>query len=241
MYSELLEQYGVTNYIGGASYDFRVTNVGDGLKDQFERALDNMGVEPKEIYTGKQVHGAHVAYADGMNGQEFTVGKIFGDTDGLITNKKNIALAVKFADCTPIVLFDPIQQVLATLHSGWRGTVQQISKVAIKKMMVDYGSQVEDIVAYLGPSIDQGHYEVGPEVYQAFENFSRREEFFKTYGKNKYLLSMIKANQTILEGCGLLEKHIEVSKTSTWMSDQLHSSRQEGANYQLNALIAMMK
>ncbi|SFH65379.1 peptidoglycan editing factor PgeF [Pisciglobus halotolerans] len=239
MHSILLEKHGLIHYIAGSNFNFRYQQIGDSITEQIEMALSEMGIAPGVVYSGSQVHGKAIQYCDGENGAAAVFGRTFPDTDGLITDKKGVALLIKFADCTPIVLFDPIHQVQASVHSGWRGTLQQISVEAIKKMEKEFGTKREDLVVFVGPSIDQDHYEVGAEVYEAFKAFKDRDTFFKPSGK-KYLLSMIDANLSILKQAGLKEEQIDICRESTFTSDHLHSARQEGKDYQLNGMITML-
>lgn len=240
MDSKLLEEHGLINFIAGAAYNFRHQQTGDTITEQIFRALKEIEIEPQIVYSGNQVHGKQVAYCDGKNGEFFAFGKTFPQTDGLLTDKEAVALLIKFADCTPIVLFDPIKRVHASVHSGWRGTVQRISVEAIEKMEQSFGTKREDLVAFVGPSIDQSHYEVGPEVYEAFMDFEDRNAFFQPAGE-KFLLSMTDANLAVLKKAGVKEEQIEVCRESTFTSDRLHSARKEGKNYQLNGMITMLK
>lgn len=240
MHSSLLAKHGLANFVAGTGYNFRYQKAGDKIGQDAERALQALSIQPKVIYSGQQVHGAKVAYADGVNGEDFIFGKTFPDTDGLITDQSGVALLIKTADCTPVILFDPIQQVQASVHSGWRGTVQRISLVALEKMEQEFGCRREDILAYVGPSIDQENYEVGPEVYAAFRDFEERDQFFKPNGE-KFLLSMLAANLHILEEAGLRPEQIEVERASTFTDSRLHSARGEGKEYQLNGIFTMMK
>lgn len=240
MHSTLLEKHGLKNFIAGSEYNFRYKEIGNEIIDEVSRALSQMNVQPSEIYSGSQCHGSNIAYATGTSGEPFVFGRQFEDTDGLITDKEGVALLIKFADCTPIILFDPETKVHASVHSGWRGTVQQISVRAINKMIEEFDVKNEDIVAFVGPSIDMENYEVGPEVYEAFENFKDRDSFFKPYGE-KYLMSMTDANLSILKKAGIKEENIEVFRDSTFTDERLHSSRQEGSSYQLNGIITMLE
>lgn len=199
MQSKLLSEHGLKNYIAGTDYNFRYQKAGRSVKEDVQKVLSKMTIHPKEIYTGQQVHSANIAYVNGEYGDAFVFGKTFKETDGLITDQPNVALLIKFADCTPVVLFDPVAQVLASVHSGWRGTTQRISLKAIDKMVNDFKCKKENILVYLGPSIDIDHYEVGSEVYDAFETFENRDQFFRPIGK-KYQLSMLDANLDILKG-----------------------------------------
>lgn len=240
MHSKLLLEHGLINYISGSDYDLSYKKSGDKVKDYVDKILKTMGTETREIYSAIQTHTNIIKYCDGENGQDFIYGKNFDQTDGLITDKKKIALLIKFADCTPIVLYDPIKKVQASLHSGWRGTVKEISANAIEMMQDKFSCKKENILAYLGPSIDVKNYEVGKEVYDKFSNFKNRDSFFKAHG-DKYLLSMIDANLDILLRYGILEKNIEISNLSTFDRKDLNSARRDGVNYKLNSIITIME
>lgn len=237
MHSQLLRDHGLVNLIGGSDYNFRLATTAEAsFKQDINRLLTQAEVEPKELYTAKQIHSTNIAYCDGKNGASFIDGRHFEDTDGLITDQAGVALLIKFADCTPIVLFDPIKRVQASIHSGWRGTANNISQIAIEKMVQTFGSKKEDILAYVGPSIDQQNYEVGPEVYAAFSKHFDRELYFEQVGE-KYLLDLSLANYQGLINIGLPVHNIEVATASTYTSNQLHSARKEGDNYGLNAIV----
>lgn len=239
MHSIKLTQKGLSHYVAGAAFDFRYAKVGERLAGDVERALLQMQIEPAALYSGAQVHGVNIEYCDGLRGDDFLVGKIFPETDGLITDRPDVALLIKYADCTPIVLFDPVKRVHAVLHSGWRGTAQEIAAHALERLESDFKCRREDLVVYLGPSIDQMNYEVGVEVYEAFGDFAARDHFFRPRGE-KFLLSMSDANLELLLAHGLKRDQIEVSRESTFRNPALHSARREGADYGLNALITMM-
>lgn len=239
MNSKLLAQNGLITYIAGSDYNFRYKLVGDAIENDYQTALAKLGQDPIAVYSATQIHGRQIQYCDGIKGEEFVVGRNFSDTDGLITDQAGIALVIKYADCTPIVIYDPVKKVQASLHSGWRGTVQRISQHAIQMMVEEYHSKLDNLVVFLGPSIDQMNYEVGLEVYEAFADFTDRDTFFKAHG-NKYLLSMLEANYAILRESGLKDSQIEKSTISTYESEQLHSARKEKEEYGLNAIITMI-
>lgn len=234
-----MKRQGLNCFVAGSAYDFRELTKGKHVQNDVVRALREMKIEPHEIYSGKQVHGCEIGYADGESGETHVFGKVFPETDGLITDKPGIALLVKYADCTPIVLYDPKRKVVAALHSGWRSTVQRISQKAITRMVNEFDCKTEDIYAYLGPSIDRENYEVGREVYEAFETFTERDTFFIPR-ENNYHLSMSDANEALLREAGIQSTHIEVDHLSTFDDARLHSARAEGKEYGLNGLIVMM-
>ncbi|OJF93742.1 peptidoglycan editing factor PgeF [Alkalibacterium sp. 20] len=240
MHSKLLEKNGLINKVAGSDYNFRYQKTGNKIVDDVDRLLTEMNIKPTDIYTGQQMHTDHVVVVDNENGEDFIYGKTFKKTDGLITSQPNVALVIKYADCTPIILFDHLKSVQAIVHSGWRGTTKKIALKAIEKMETGFGCKREDMLVYVGPSIDQENYEVGPEVYEAFEDFENRDSFFKPFGE-KYKMSMTDANVAILIEAGIKEENMEIDWTSTYTDERLHSARREGPDYQLNGLLTMIK
>ena len=240
MRSKLLESQGLLTYISRKKFSMSYKKEGNKVKHYVLDMCNDLGSVPKMIYTGYQEHSLNIQYCDGENGEDFVYGKIFYNTDGLITDKKQVALLVKFADCSPVVLYDPKKGVLALVHSGWRGTAGKIAALALDRMVKDFSSSPEDVYAYIGPSIDQESYEVGPEVYQAFEGFAKRDDFFYKKG-DKYHLDLLEANESILLEGGLKKEKIEICPVSTYRSKDFHSARRDGADYGLNSMIVMMK
>lgn len=240
MKSQFLENKGIINLISGSEYSLSYAKEGDKVKDYVKDMIKRMDINPDEIYSCIQTHTDEVKYCDGNNGRDFIYGKNFPDTDGLLTDKKNIALLLKFADCTPIVLYDRKKEILAIVHSGWRGAKKRIGEKTIEKMKEDFSSDPKDIIAYIGPSIDIENYEVGEEVYKEFSDFKNRDKFFRKI-KGTWHLSMTSVNKEILLEAGIDEDNIEICKESTYKNLDLHSARREGKSYGLNSMIVMMK
>ena len=104
------------------------------------------------LITPQQTHSDHVEFVDERVD--------YPDTDGLIITKKNIPIALRFADCTPLIFYDTKQKIGAISHAGWRGTVQKIGPKTIFKMQ----SNPKDIIAIIGPAIGLCCYEVSDDV-----------------------------------------------------------------------------
>ena len=84
--------------------------------------------------------------------------------DAMATNKKDIGLVIRVADCVPILFFDPSKKVVGVAHAGWRGTLKKISSKTLQKMQEEFGSNPKDTVVGIGPCICVKHYEVGEAV-----------------------------------------------------------------------------
>ncbi|MGO4928100.1 hypothetical protein ACTQ5J_05835 [Fundicoccus sp. Sow4_F4] len=92
MHSIKLSQKGLSHYVAGAGFDFRYAKVGERLAVDVERVLLQMQIEPAALYSSAQVHGVTIEYCDGLRGDDFLVGKIFPETDGLTTDHPAVAL-----------------------------------------------------------------------------------------------------------------------------------------------------
>jgi YfiH family protein len=89
--------------------------------------------------------------------------------DSIITDAKNIGLGVFTADCVPVIIYDEINKVIAAVHSGWKGTYEEITYKTVKRMESDYGSKAEELQIFIGPHIRECCYEVGSELAQKFK------------------------------------------------------------------------
>lgn len=108
------------------------------------------------IITPTQTHSDHIEIVDKRTD--------YPDTDGLILNKPNTLIYLRFADCTPLIFYDPTHKIGAISHAGWRGTAARIGVKTVKKMMVEFGSKPSDVITVIGPAIGRCCYEVSDEV-----------------------------------------------------------------------------
>ena len=98
MKSKFLEEQGIINLISGTEYSLSYAKEGEKVKYYVEDMIKRLDINPHEIYSCIQTHTDKIAYCHGENGDKFIYGRNFKDTDGLITDKKNLALLIKFAD-----------------------------------------------------------------------------------------------------------------------------------------------
>ncbi len=168
-------------------------------------------------------------------------------TDGLITDQKHIMLATTNADCILFFFFDPVKNVIANIHSGWRGTLQRISVKTVQKMKKEFGCKPEDIICCICPSIKKCHFEVESQVKESFKkefsDLEKIEEIIEeTIPNEKWHIDTIKINQIILQKEGLkLENIIDSGICSVCQSDMVHSYRVEQQGYGLNTALIEIK
>ena len=137
--------------------------------DAFEWLVYGFGTRaavPPEAATLHQIHSDLVVAADGRCGR-------IGEGDALITSQPGRPVAVKTADCLPILLADPAHRAVAAVHAGWRGVVRQICRRTAESMCQHFGTRLRDLHAAVGPGIGVCCFEVGPEVAAEFGRAGR--------------------------------------------------------------------
>jgi YfiH family protein len=112
----------------------------------------------------KQVHGATVVVL--REGDALPVEK--PEADVLVSNAAGVAIAVKAADCVPLLIADRATHAVAAVHAGWRGTAARAAVAAVDALQREFGSRPEDLIVALGPSIGPCCYEVGTDLVDAF-------------------------------------------------------------------------
>lgn len=167
------------------------------------RFWKSLGIEAAQVATSHQVHGAEVLIV--------TQPGRYDGYDALITDQAGILLAVTIADCTPILIFDPVCQAVAAIHAGWRGTVQAIALKTLDAMRREYGTDPADCYAYIGTCIDECSFAVGTEVAEQFPDAHQR--FDPATGK--YLVDLKKANADQLLSAGVKNDRLQISVNST--------------------------
>ena len=162
-----------------------------------------------QLATVKQIHSASCVAAEGRSG-------VLGQADALLENTPGSVVAVKTADCMPILLVDERLRAVAAVHAGWRGTASRILQAAVVAMGARFGSRPADMHAAIGPGIGACCYEVGPEVMAQFG------------GQGRGHLDLEAENRRQLEESGVTPAHIYASHLCTMCrADQFHSFRRD--------------
>jgi polyphenol oxidase len=181
-----------------------------GIKKRFRSFLEYLNIPADKIVTQKQVHSTNINYT------EFSCH--FDNSDGLHSNKKNIFLTIKAADCIPIFLFEPEKKVIAGVHSGWKGTHHKILSKMISELRNIYVVKPDKLIAYIGPGISKENYEVSKDVAGNFDND------VKEFRNEKYYLDLKKDNYNQLINSGVRKENIEVSPLCTYERNDLFFS-----------------
>ena len=152
------------------------------------------------------------------------------DGDGILTDLENFAVGVFTADCVPILLYDTVNNIIAAVHSGWRGTVSEIVIKAIEKMALEFSTEPKDVVAYIGPHNRGCCYEVGEEVLKEFRDCKTFEGLNYVKGRKLNLKACIEEQLLI---SGLKKENIYDIGLCTYCSEgyKLHSYRKASIDY----------
>lgn len=169
-------------------------------------------------------------------------------TDGLMTNNKNLILSTTNADCILLLFYDPNKNVIANVHSGWRGTLQRIAQKTVKKMIFEFGCNPQDIICCICPSIRKCHFEVEQEVKGLFEEEFKELKLINQWieekeQNKKWNIDTVFINKEMLRQQGLRQENIiDSGICSVCESELIHSFRVEKQDYGLNtALIELIK
>ncbi len=180
------------------------------------RALLKKGIGVSRILWMDQVHSDRVEIVDGSAPSPVPA------CDAIVTNEKNLALAVMVADCIPMLLFDETKGVVAAVHAGRNGTFKEISAKTVERMQKGFGCRPADLKAKLGPSIGECCYEISEDLAQIVE-----KSFSKVYMNGRYL-NLRHLNFDQLTRAGLHPGNIEISDICTRCSEKYFSYRREG-------------
>jgi YfiH family protein len=153
------------------------------------------------------------------------------EKDAVITDIPDVCLCVSTADCLPVLLYDSVREVVAAVHAGWRGTVGRIVAHTLQVMREHYGTQAVDVHAIIGPCISLKAFEVGIEVYEAFEQagFDMEQIAHWHPEKEKYHIDLPAANRLQLLAEGVPEEQIHDSAICTYSQhEDFFSARRLG-------------
>ncbi|MDR3564912.1 MAG: peptidoglycan editing factor PgeF [Negativicutes bacterium] len=234
-------KHGVSSRLGGLSKPpFATLNMGmkgsdDPATVKLNRKLfcQAVGVPVAATVTAQQVHSDKICVVekqDAGRGADSYETAIPG-TDALITAVPDIPLMLFFADCVPVLIFDPVKRVVAISHAGWKGTVAKIAQKTVLMMQEKFATRPADCIAAIGPSIGPDSYEVDQPVIDALQaSFPEWEELVVPRG-DRWLLDLWLTNRRQLEEIGVDGRNIEVSGVCTQCNPELfYSHRAEKGN-----------
>ncbi len=233
-YSKKLKKFvnishGFFNREGGFSKGiYKSLNCGIGSDDKIENVRKNIekvckkiGCNKNKIILLNQVHSNIVHKV-----AKIPKKKLIGDS--LITNKKGLALGILTADCAPVFIYDPVNNLISALHAGWKGAYQKIISTTLKKFK-SKGSNFKDLIAVIGPCISKTSYEVRKDFLNKFVKREKSNKNFFYKKKNKIYFSLSDYIKKDLLKYGV--KNIEIIRKDTYLrSNNFFSARRSIKN-----------
>jgi purine-nucleoside/S-methyl-5'-thioadenosine phosphorylase / adenosine deaminase len=199
--------HGVTTRAGGVSegrceslnVSYSVGDAAENVDENLHRVATSVGTTREDLFSAYQVHGREVTLVDpDAEGRP--------KCDVLITQSPR-TLMLRYADCTPVLLADPVRKAVGAVHAGWRGSAVRAAEAAVSAMRDRFGTNPRDLIAGIGPSIGPCCYTVGEDVHAAFND---RPQLLRD-GR----LDLWEANRLALLEAGLTPDQIELAGVCT--------------------------
>ena len=191
------------------------------------RFAASLGIRPEAITAIGAVHGAEIARPDRPV-------PLLKEVDGAVTDQPGVALFATFADCFPLIAYDPEHRALGLAHAGWRGTAAGIAGRLVQALRREYGSAPKDLRVGIGPGICGSCYEVGPEFAERFP-----AEVLRAGEGDRLLLDLALANRIQFEEAGVQARRIRALEFCTFESDRLFSHRRLPDGSRFAALVSL--
>lgn len=206
----------------------------DDLIDEIENnrkfLCEKLGIELENLFIPQQTHSDNVEIID-------TSKKEYPDCDALVTNQSNIAIVLNFADCVPVMFYDPVKKVVAIAHAGWKGTAVKIAAKTAKKMIDEFDSNPEDMIALIGPSIGKCCFEVKDDVKEKILASINETAHSQVCTNNNIDLKLVNKEQLLALGL----KKIDLSEDCTSCKTELFFSyRKENGHTARHSAVIML-
>lgn len=231
----------ITTRLGGVSRSpYNSLNLGFHNKDKHDDVLQNrvilsryVGIPLESFTLGQQIHSGNVHVVSesdrGMGSDSYDTG--IRQSDALITNIRGISLMVLVADCTPVLFYDKKNRVIGIAHSGRMGVVNRIVIQVIEGMLKEYGSQPENILVGLGPTICGNHYSISEDKAHVLQSVLLINTHSIYEFNKKVFFNLSTAIREQLTSVGIIEKNIEQLSVCTYEESSLFfSERRDGAS-----------
>lgn len=188
----------------------------ENVRENLRILTSTLGMDLEKLVLTRQIHSdiVRVVTEDDCCGPFH---RAYPECDALVTNTPGVSLLVFTADCTPLLLHDPVTGAVGAAHAGWRGTVQAIGAKTVEAMVENFGAEPENIRAAIGPNIGFDHFETDADVPEAvLAAFGEEAGQYIARRGEKYLLDLKAINAMVLRRAGV--KHIEISDACTMCS-----------------------
>ena len=218
-------------------------NVGGTVGDDLARVKENrlisfraLRCKPESIFDVWQVHSADAVCARAPR----PVDESLRQADIILTDRPEVTLFMRFADCVPILLHDPRKGVIGLAHAGWMGTLRDVAASTVNTMRKQYDSNPADIIACIGPSIGPDHYEIGADVIlQVMQKFGDESDQVLESHNGKIHFDLWKTNRILLERAGVGKIEAAGICTACHTDDWFSHRAEKGRTGRFGALISL--
>ena len=245
-------KHGFTTRAGGVSegifssmnLSFTRGDKEEAVRENYKRLAKALDVSYEKFVFTDQTHTTNIRKVTAEDaGRGLIKERGYTDVDGLITNVPGLVLSTFYADCVPLFFVDKVHHAIGLSHSGWRGTVARMGRVTLEAMHKEYGTNPEDVICAVGPSICQDCYEVSEDVAEEFkkEFNGHADEILIAKGNQKYQLDLWKANEIIMLEAGVKPEHLAVTNICTCCNPKLLFSHRasQGKRGNLGAFLCL--
>lgn len=210
--------------------------------ENYNRICNSLDIKIENLVFSNQVHGIKIWKAtEADRGKGIFKESDIKGYDGLVTDRREVALVTFYADCVPVFFLDPIRRVAGMVHSGWRGTVSRISAEMVSLMASEYNCKRSDILVSVGPSIGECCFEVGEEVYTEFiDRLPLSSSFCIKKPEGKWFINLQGIIKRTLEDEGINKDNIYVSGICTKCNKDMFFSHR-GDNGKTGSLAGFMQ
>lgn len=205
------------------------STVGDNLDrvaENIHKVLESIGFSESRL---AQIHQVHSAQVIKIEEPEIDKSRLIPG-DAMITDITDLLMLMRFADCVPIYIYDPVNHAAALAHAGWKGTVQGVARETVRALEKEYGSNPKDLLAGIGPSIGPDHYQIGADVIQEVKNaYGDTWSKVMNFDHDGVKLNLWRANEIALEYAGV--ENIEIAgictacETGNWFSHRAEKGK----------------
>jgi YfiH family protein len=218
-------------------------NVGGTVGDDLTRVKKNrilsfeaMGCAPDSMFDVWQIHSADVVCAHAPRPTD----ESYRQADIILTDKPQVTLFMRFADCVPLMVYDPVNGVVGIAHAGWMGTLRDVATTTVQAMKKNYDTNPADIIACIGPSIGPDHYEIGADVIlQVMQKFGDDSQSLLASHNGKIHFNLWETNRLLLERAGVEKIELAGICTACHTDDWFSHRAEKGRTGRFGALVAL--
>lgn len=202
----------------GATFGMASTENGQLVAASYAELAMQLGIDVATIVTVRQVHGTDVVVVGDVRPDAETC------ADALVTNRRQWVLGVKLADCCCVLMIDDVHDVVAAVHSGWRGTAGNIVDATLRVMNTEFGTVADQVRAWLSPCASGACYRVREDVYSVLAPFCSPVHGSSsqwTFDNHTAILHQLRS-------AGVPEASIVIDRSCTISDQRWHSHRRDG-------------